>query len=107
MHLSKEIFEETRRALLRPKTMARYRYTANDVAEYLVLLAEVTEAVDDIPTLRAVPLDPKDDMIVATAVKAGADYLVSGDRRHLLVLGEYGGSRIVTPRKFLEILADA
>jgi predicted nucleic acid-binding protein len=33
MHLSKEIFEETRRALLRPKTMARYRYTANDVAE--------------------------------------------------------------------------
>ena len=86
--------------------MERYRYTADDVAQYLVVLAEVAEAVGDIPTLRAVPLDPKDDMIVATAVKAGADYLVTGDRRHLVVLGEYGGSRIVTPRQFLDILAN-
>jgi putative PIN family toxin of toxin-antitoxin system len=106
VHLSNEIIEETARALLRPKTMARYRYTAHDVKEYLVLLTEVTEAVEDIPTLRAVPIDPKEDMIVATAVKAGADYLVAGDRRHLVPLGEYRGSRIVTPREFLEILAN-
>jgi uncharacterized protein len=51
-----------------------------------------------------VPLDPKDNMIVATAVKAGADYLVTGDRRHLLALGEYEGIKIVSPRRFLELL---
>jgi putative PIN family toxin of toxin-antitoxin system len=105
IHLSKEILEETKRALLRPKIIARYRHTVDDVAEYLIFLADVTEAVEDIPTLRAVPLDPKDDMVVATAVKAGAGYLVTGDLRHLVVLGDYEGSRIVTPRQFLEILA--
>jgi hypothetical protein len=30
--------------------------------------------------------------------------LVTGDRRHLLSLGEYEGIRIVTPRQLLEIL---
>lgn len=65
IHLSSEILEETTRALLRPRIMERYRHTANDVAEYWVFLAGVTEAVESLPTLRAVPLDPKDDVIVA------------------------------------------
>ena len=49
------------------------------------------------------PLDPKDDMVVATAVVARADYLVSGDR-HLLSLGQYEGTRILTPRQLLDLL---
>ena len=50
------------------------------------------------------PLDPKDDAIVATAVKAKADYLVTGDRKHLLALETYESICIVTPRQFLELL---
>jgi predicted nucleic acid-binding protein len=42
-------------------------------------------------------------MIVATAMKARADYIVTGDR-HLLVLGAYEGIRMVTPRQFLDLL---
>jgi predicted nucleic acid-binding protein len=51
-----------------------------------------------------VPNDPKDDPIVATAVAGGADYLVTGDRRHLLVLREYEGIQMISPRDFLKIL---
>jgi uncharacterized protein len=50
-----------------------------------------------------VPLDPNDDMIVATAVKAKADFIVTGDR-HLLALGSHDSIRIVTPREFLDLL---
>ena len=46
---------------------------------------------------------PEDDQILATAVSASADYLVTGDRQ-LLKLGAYQGVRIVTPREFLQIL---
>jgi predicted nucleic acid-binding protein len=60
--------------------------------------------VHDLPKVRAVPDDPKDDMVVATAVAARADYLVTGDRRHLLSLREYEGIRIVTPRQFLDVI---
>ena len=58
----------------------------------------------DLPRLQAVPADPKDDMVVATAVAAKAEYLVTGDRKHLLSLGTYEGIQIVTPREFLELL---
>jgi uncharacterized protein len=53
--------------------------------------------------MRVVPLDPKDDVIVATAIRAQAEYLVTGDR-HLLSLGSYRGIQIVTPRRFLNLL---
>jgi uncharacterized protein len=104
IYVSAEILEETTRALMRPRIKDRYRYAADDVAAYQVLLAEVAETVSDLPALQAVPLDPKDDLVVATAVKAAADYLVTGDRRHLLILGEHEGIRIVTPRQFLELI---
>jgi hypothetical protein len=54
-----------------------------------------------LPDLRAVPDDPKDDPIIATAVASKADYLVTGDWAHLLPIGQYKSIRIVNPREFL------
>ena len=47
--------------------------------------------------------DPDDDMVLATAVGAGATMIVTGDD-DLLVRGNYSGIEIVTPRRFLEQL---
>jgi predicted nucleic acid-binding protein len=49
----------------------------------------------------AVTGDPDDDAILAGAVDAGADLLVSGDRKHLLPLGEHRGVTILTPQLLL------
>lgn len=46
--------------------------------------------------------DPDDDPILATAAGGDADYLVTGDKRGLLALGNIGRTRIVTARTFLE-----
>ena len=104
--LSPEIVGETRTVLLRePKLQVRYGYAPIDVEAFLAGMLRVAEMVAPLPTLAgAVPLDPKDDAIVATAVAARADFLVTGDRRHLLALGTYQGIRIVTPRAFLDLL---
>ena len=45
-----------------------------------------------------------DNRILECAVAAGADFLVTGDRRHLLPLGEHGGSQIVNAPRFLSSL---
>ncbi len=103
---SVEILDEVTGVLMRPKHQARYSYTLEEVARYRKRLASLSALVTDLPTLKAVPLDPKDDMIVATAVAARADYLVTSDRRHLIVLGHYEGIRIVSPRAFLSELAE-
>ena len=42
-----------------------------------------------------------DHRILACAVEVAADYLVTGDRRHLLPLEEYRGVRILNAPRFL------
>ena len=104
--LSPAILEETRASLLRKTKRIRRYYTYPDerIAAYIEGLAALAELVSDLPDIQAVPNDPKDNPIVATAVAAKADYLVTGDRRHLLPLGEYQGIRIVGVREFLDLL---
>jgi predicted nucleic acid-binding protein len=45
--------------------------------------------------VRGVATHPEDDVVLATGVSAGADFLVTGDRK-LLQLGTYRGVRITT-----------
>ena len=45
-----------------------------------------------------------DNRILECAVEASADYLVTGDRRHLLPLGTHGGVRILNAPRFLSAL---
>jgi predicted nucleic acid-binding protein len=44
--------------------------------------------------------DPKDDAILETAWKAGADVLVAGDK-DLLSLGSFKGADIITPAEYM------
>jgi predicted nucleic acid-binding protein len=55
----------------------------------------------------AVTGDPDDDLILACAVEGKVDALVSGDRQHLLPVGEHRGVRIVTPQALLAELRNA
>lgn len=105
---SPAILEETAGVLMRPKFLRRYGHDDAVVRRYVASIATVSDLVTALPDLAgAVPLDPKDDMVVATAVAARADVLVTGDRRHLLALGRYGAIRILGPRDFLDELAAA
>lgn len=59
------------------------------------------------PTRRvsAIEDDPDDNHVLACAVTAGADFIVSGDR-HLLDLRSFEGIPIRSAREFLETAAD-
>lgn len=103
LYLSVYILDEITAVLSRDKARA-LGATPERVARFRRDLAAVARLVTDLPDIQAVPTDPKDNPIVATAVAAKADYLVTGDRKHLLPLGEYQGVRIVTPRQFLDLL---
>lgn len=68
----------------------------------LALLEELPMTVVPTPA-SAEPLsgDPSDDRILAAALTAKADVLVSGDRKHLLPLGAVAGMRIARPQELL------
>jgi putative PIN family toxin of toxin-antitoxin system len=79
------------------------------ISELEALLAElaVTRVEAAATATAAVTGDPDDDVVLACAVEADAQILVSGDRKHLLPVGEYRGVRIITPQALLAELANA
>jgi uncharacterized protein len=60
---------------------------------------ELVSSPDSTPN--SISGDPDDDLILTCAVEAAVDVLVSGDRKHLLPIGNYGGVRIATPQALL------
>ena len=69
--------------------------------EELLLDLAVEPAPAPAPLPEAVTGDPDDDQILACAIEAGVDALVSGDRRHLVPVGEHRGVRVLTPQALL------
>lgn len=69
------------------------------------LLAQLaTERPGTPQRIEAITGDPADDAILATAVEAGVDVFVTGDRKHLLPIGEHLGVKLLTPQAFLAAL---
>jgi uncharacterized protein len=78
------------------------------VRDITALLIDISVARIDAPTqqIEAITGDPDDDVVLACGVNAGVHVIVSGDRRHMLPVGEHRGIRIVSPQALLAELAD-
>ena len=64
-------------------------------------LREIAIMTGRLPTVTACA-DPYDNYLLAMAEAAGADLLLTGDKRDLLSMRRHKGTRIITVREFLE-----
>jgi len=103
LFISQEILEEVMEVLLRPRIQRKILLTEEGIQSFLSAIQKVAEMVENLPSLQIIENDPDDDVILACAVKANADYLVSGDI-HLRQIGSYKGIRIVSPSEFSAII---
>jgi putative PIN family toxin of toxin-antitoxin system len=99
--------------MVSPQLLAEYHETISELKlEYLnrsfVSWAELlTESATLVfPSDRAIGFtaDPDDDMILECAIAAEAQYIVSGDKKHLLALRQFRNIPIVSPADFLRQL---
>jgi uncharacterized protein len=65
-------------------------------------LRDIAVVVKNLPVVTVSP-DPYDNYLLATAAAGSADFLVTGDKRDLLALKLYEGTRIITVREFLTL----
>jgi putative PIN family toxin of toxin-antitoxin system len=71
---------------------------------FVSVLVRRTTVVSVKSSLKVVPEDPDDDVVVNTAVSGKAEYIVSGDG-HLLKVGTYKNIRIITVNECSQIIA--
>lgn len=72
--------------------------------DWVKLLGASAEMVFPVERATGATSDPFDEMVLECALAAGADVIVSGDKKHLLVLREYRGIPILSPADFLKRL---
>jgi putative PIN family toxin of toxin-antitoxin system len=106
VYLSQEIITETETVLLEREHIRRlYPYTDEDVTEFCQSLRVSFPLVIDLPQVTVVIRDPKDDMVIATALKAQVSYIITRDD-DLLSLNPYEDITILTPESFMGLLRE-
>ena len=93
--------EEFRRVSRYPK-LKTYLKSA-DAGNLVNGLRREATVLSQLPTVDLSP-DPDDNPVLAMALAAHADILVTGDRRDLLALGTVGATRILSARQFVDEL---
>jgi len=90
--------EELRQVVRRPFFQARLK--ASEIGRMVNDIRRLAVMCDSLPLVNR-SSDPNDDYLLA----AEADYLVTGDKSHLLSLEHHEGTRIVSARTLVFLLA--
>jgi putative PIN family toxin of toxin-antitoxin system len=80
------------------------RYPEKRRVEWIEALTASADLVFPADRARGETPDPFDEMVLECALAAEADYLVSGDKKHLLPLREFRGVKIITADALLKLL---
>lgn len=89
-------------AVARRPLLREYIVSAR-VGRFINDLRELAEVLIGLPHVDRSP-DPGDNFLLAMAEASDAEYLVTGDRRGVLVLEAHHRTRIVSVRQMLELL---
>jgi uncharacterized protein len=101
-------------AFVSPALLAEYHETLEELrleypkrapVAWVDALTESAELVFPTDRAKGATPDPNDEMILECALAAEADFIVSGDQKHLLALREFQGIPIISPADFLRRLA--
>lgn len=84
----------------------KFKLTSTDISEISAIVSEAaSEILHKLNPIPNICRDPNDDMIIACAIDAAADYIVTGDE-DLLILKRYKDIVMINPRNFEALFAD-
>jgi uncharacterized protein len=100
-------------AFVSPQILAEYgetieametRYPGRHRVGWVESLTASADLVFPTERARGACPDPDDEMFLECALAAEAEFIVSGDQRHLLALREFHGIRVLSCAAFLKLL---
>ena len=83
----------------------KFKLASTEISEILSIVSEAaSEILHKLGPIPNICRDPNDDIIIACAIDATADYIVTGDE-DLLILKKYKDIVIISPRNFEALFA--
>ena len=73
----------------------KFNASPSRIADIIAELLNFHQSVKITNQLKGVTADPDDDKVIECAIMGGATHIVTGDKKHLLPLGNYQGILIV------------
>jgi len=84
----------------------KFKVSSSDISEITSIIIEASSKIlHKTISVPRICRDPNDDMIIACAVDAHADYIVTGDE-DLLILKRYKNILIINPQHFETLFAE-
>lgn len=74
-----------------------------EVEEIIKGISEFVSLISPQVTVKIIRAHPQDNKILEAAQEAKADYIISGDKKHLLSLKQFKNIQIISAKQFLDI----
>ncbi len=97
--ISKSIYLE-----LAEKLQSKFLWEVEDIKQVIFGLSKFSTVISPKIQIDKIIGDPKDNRILECAIEVEADYIVSGDKKHLISLKKFRQIPIISATKLLEIL---
>lgn len=91
--------------LLRVMDYLKFKFSEEQKDRFLLILLGVATLVTTTSEVDVIKEDPTDNLILEPVNVIKIDYIISGNE-HLLRLKEFKGAKILSARKFLELLEE-
>ncbi len=102
LYISEEILNEISFVLRK-----KFKYPPNRVEQVVDSIKTVSTLIYPTQTVNVIKNWPSDNRILECCQKAKANFLVSGDHKHLLPLKKFYSTQIVTPQEFLNSISSS
>lgn len=100
-YISNEILDELTEVLGRPK----FAYNKSVIRAIISETEQISILFNDYPEIDLVKQDSKDNHVLACAIEAKVDYLVTGDQ-DLLTINPHCSLKILAPGELMDVLRD-
>ena len=94
--------DELRATLQKPRVAERIK--PHKAGRLVNRVRKLAENIDALPKVER-SADPDDDYLLALSEAGQADYLVTGDKGHLLALDHHKGTRIISAKEFAALFS--
>lgn len=87
---------------LAKKLRSKFKYSEAEIEEIIVGISKFAEIVQPKIKVNLIKKDASDNRVLEVAKEIDADFIISGDKRHILPLKKFKEAKIVSAADFLK-----